>query len=200
MARVPTQMINGLVRLLSVNMGCKRGVSYPPWYRLSLHCITRGRAPSVGDRPAAVFEGGVNRRQGGSWRRTSHTRVRFLLCLFPLCLLFFASPMMLFMECQFLFLIKRRKNPVLYENKSDDSTGLLGAKWLPVITSLTRLLLTEAGFWTLGETEPPDAHLSKWLTHKTAQAFWHVCSHELWAGEPKLTKSCWSRSTEREIT
>lgn len=139
---------------------------------------------------------GAEQRTGGSWRRTSRARVRFLLFLFPLCLLFFASPMMLFMECQFLFLIKGRKNPVLYKNKSDDSAGLLSAKWLPVITSLTAFL-TEAGFWTQGETAAPEAHLSKWLTRKAAQVVWRVGSHELWPGEPQLTKSCWSVSTER---
>lgn len=56
----------------------------------------------------------------------------------------------------FLFLIKGRgKNPLLY-NKNDDSTGLLSAKGLPVIASVTALL-TEAGCRAHGETVPQDA-------------------------------------------
>lgn len=105
---------------------------------------------------------GAKQRTGpggeGSLRRTSYVRVGLLLFLPPLCLPFFASPMMLFLGFQFPFLIKRRKNPVLFKNKRDDSTGLLSAKWLPVITCVT-VFLTEAGLWTQGETAPPDAHL-----------------------------------------
>lgn len=164
--------------------------------------LTKARTHSERDCPAIVSEV-LNRRQGlrgaGSLRRTSYTRVRLLLFLLPLCLLFFASPMMLFMECRFLFLIKRRKNSVLFRNKSDDSTGLLSAKWLPVIAFVT-VFLTEAGFWVQGETSLPDTHLSKWLTHVTALVAWRICRHELGPGVPNLTKSCGSLSMERGIS
>lgn len=38
------------------------------------------------------------------------------------------------------FLFREEKKIALYQNKSDDSTGLFSAKWLPVNTSLTVFL------------------------------------------------------------
>lgn len=100
----------------------------------------------------------LSEERRGSLRRTSCARIRLFQFFLPLCLFLFLHHRWFYLwnASMFLFLIKGRKKSSLVYNRSDDSIGLLSAKWLPVIASVT-VFLPEAGFWAQGETAPQDA-------------------------------------------
>lgn len=84
-------------------------------------------------------------------------RLAVLAVLLPLC---FPSLMVWFMMSGYFFfyLEKKKKTSALSKNKSDDSTGLFCAKWLPVITS-SAVFLTAAGLQACSETSTQNAPL-----------------------------------------
>lgn len=150
---------------VSVSVGCEplSFVLHDIDYASPLPLPHKGPEGSEGDLPGAVI-------RGWCWERPGKQTKKDRLCQGRLCQgrVVPVSPSFLpllslhhrwcylWNARMFPFLIKRRKNPVLYKNKSDDSTGLLRAKWLPVISSAA-VFLTEAGLWAHAEAAPQDA-------------------------------------------